>query len=342
MNKKKAVLRADGNLKIGLGHIYRCIAIAEMIQLDFDCEFLLGYQSQFENVIPKQFTVKHIPHNYAIDRENQWIQANYDTNSLLIILDGYHFNSAYQKSIKKTNAKLVYIDDLLNEHMCADIVINHSPNVTINLYKKEKYTKIYTGLEYVLLRKRFLEEASEKKEKKNKISSALITLGGSDEYNITLKILISLLNINQINSINIVIGVSYPHTDKLKQEVARSSKNIKVFSNLSELEMIELMRNCDIAFAPSSTTSLELISVNSVIFGGYSAYNQEYLYNYLKAQQLIFDLGDLQKITSNEISDVVIKHINNEQDIAVMIASQRQVIDGKSGERILKIIKELI
>ena len=342
MIKKKVVLRADGSLKIGLGHIYRCIAIAEMLQNEFDCEFLLGYQSQFENVIPKQFTVKHIPKAYSLDMEHRWIQSNYDTNSLLIILDGYHFNSAYQKSIKDTNAKLIYIDDLQNEHMYADAVINHSPNININLYKKETYTKIYTGLEYVLLRKHFLEEVAQQKVTKSNISSALITLGGSDEHNITLKILDSLTLIEKIDAINIVIGASYPHKNSLLSEINNSSKHIQLFSNLSELEMIELMKKSDIAFAPCSTTCLELMSLNSIVFAGYSASNQKYLYNYFKSQQLIFDLSDLLKITSKEINDIILQHIDNIAEINKMLTLQKQIIDGKSGERIINIIKELI
>lgn len=342
MIKKKVVLRADGNLKIGLGHIYRCIAIAEMLQDDFDCEFLLGYQSQFDNVIPKQFMVKHIPQDYSLDLEHQWIQSNYDTSALIIILDGYHFSSSYQKSIKDIHAKLVYIDDLQNEYMFADAVINHSPNVNIDLYKKETYTQFYTGLDYVLLRKRFLEEAIRQKSSKSNIANALITLGGSDEHNITLKIVQALTDIKQITTINIVIGASYPHKNSLEFAITQSSTNIKLFSNLSELEMLELMKKSDIAFAPCSTTCLELIAINAIIFGGYSAFNQKHLYSYFISQQLIFDLNDLQKITSNEINDIILLHIDNSLEINKMLTLQKQIIDGKSAGRITNIVKELI
>ena len=32
-------VRADGSAEIGLGHLVRCIALAEMLQDDFDIEF---------------------------------------------------------------------------------------------------------------------------------------------------------------------------------------------------------------------------------------------------------------------------------------------------------------
>lgn len=342
MDKKKVVFRADGNLKIGLGHIYRCIAIAEMLQENFQCEFLLGHQSQFKNVIPEQFPIKYIPKEYSTDDEYKWISSNYNTNSIIIILDGYQFKSSYQKNIKSLQAKLIYIDDLQEEYMYADVIINHSPNVNVNLYKKEKYTKLYTGLEHVLLRHRFLKESKLEKKPKYNISSALITLGGSDEHNITAKILNSLIAIKKISTINIVIGASYPYKDTLSSETNQSTKQIQLFSNLSELEMLELMNTSDIAFAPCSTTCLELIAINSTIFAGYSASNQKHLYNYFKSQQLIFDLSDLQKITSLEIKDIVLKHIDNTAEINKMLTLQKQVIDGKSDERINNIVKEMM
>jgi UDP-2,4-diacetamido-2,4,6-trideoxy-beta-L-altropyranose hydrolase len=342
MSKKKIILRADGNVKMGLGHIYRCIAIAEMIKEDFSCEFLLGHQSQFENVIPKYFSVKYIPEMYSIENEYKWISENYNTNSLVMILDGYQFNSSYQKNIKELQIKLIYIDDLQEGYMYADAIINHSPGVNSNLYIKGAVTKIYTGLEYVLLRHHFLNESKEEKKVKVKISSALITLGGSDEHNITLKILNSLTQIDKISTINIVVGAAYPHKTNLLLEINRSNKKIYLFSNLSELEMIELMKKSDIAFAPCSTICLELIAVNSVVFAGYSASNQKHLYNYLKSQQLIFDLNDLKSATSHKIKDIVLKHIDNISEINKMLALQKQIIDGKSGDRVTEIVKDLI
>ena len=106
--------------------------------------------------------------------------------------------------------------------------------------------------------------------------------------------------------------------------------------------MIELMKKSDIVFAPCSTTCLELIAVNSLIFAGYSASNQKHLYNYLKSQQLIFDLGDLNTITSKEVNEIIIQHIDNRTEINKMLFLQNQIIDGKSGGRVKKIVKDLI
>ncbi len=342
MIKKKVVLRADGNTQIGLGHIYRCIAIADMLQDDFNCEFLIGSQSLINNIIPERFTIKCIPKEIQLENEHNWLKENFDPKSTIIIIDGYQFKSQYQKGVKHLGFNLVYIDDLCAEHMFADIVINHSPQFTPIQFKAENYTKFCLGLEFVLLRRIFLDEAKNHNTSTTSINSALITLGGSDENNITAKILESLFNIRNIETINIVIGAAYPHKQALESKIINQSKKINIFYNLTGIEILTLMKESDIVFAPCSTTCLELISINKPIFIGYSAENQKHLYNYLCSQNLIFDLGNLQKINTIEIERIVSDKIGNINEINKMLTLQQQVIDGLSGKRINNLIKQLI
>ena len=39
--RRKIIFRADGNSEIGLGHIMRCLALAEMLEGDFDMSFAI-------------------------------------------------------------------------------------------------------------------------------------------------------------------------------------------------------------------------------------------------------------------------------------------------------------
>ncbi|MDB5222992.1 MAG: Spore coat polysaccharide biosynthesis protein predicted glycosyltransferase, partial [Chitinophagaceae bacterium] len=43
--KSHILFRADGNSKIGLGHVYRCLAIAERLSEHFNCYFAIRQQS---------------------------------------------------------------------------------------------------------------------------------------------------------------------------------------------------------------------------------------------------------------------------------------------------------
>lgn len=341
MIKKKVLLRVDGNSQIGLGHIYRCIAIAEMLKEDFECEFLLSSQSISNKIIPKEFSIKIIPPNYSFEFEDKWIAENYNKHSVLIILDGYQFNSDYQKKIKASGIKSIYIDDLAKEYIYANAVINHSPSAKEKDYQKENDTKLFLGTDYAMLRQGFLQKAKLPYSTYQPIHSVLISMGGSDENNITLKIVEALLPIKQIQKINIVLGAAYQYKNTLQQLLVTSKKNSQLFSNLPEKEIIELMQLSDAAIAPCSTTCLELFAINKPVFAGFSASNQINLYTYFSENNLIVDLKNLQTITIKEIQDIVESNIEHRNEINKMLILQRQLINGYSTTKIKEIVSNL-
>jgi UDP-2,4-diacetamido-2,4,6-trideoxy-beta-L-altropyranose hydrolase len=341
MFKKKVVLRADGSSEIGLGHIYRCIALAEMLENTFNCEFLMSARNQCENIIPNKFSKRIIPLGTDISAEAEWIRKNYNTRELVIIIDGYQFDSLYQQQLKAENIKIVYIDDLHAQHMYADVVINHTPGINSTLYSKENYTQLLLGLDYALLRKSFLNQAVSETVKSNSLKSALIALGGGDEHNITLKALNALLEVQSIEEINIVVGAAYKHQTSIEEKIIKSKKKITLFSNLGEENMVHLMQKSDLAVCTCSTTCLELIAINKPVFSGFTADNQKHLYEYLKTHQIFFDLKDLLSATVSEIVAVIQRGISSTEVINEMLAKQKQLIDGKSGDRIANAIKNL-
>ena len=154
--QKEILFRADGNSEIGLGHLYRLFSLIEMLKADFKFTFLSSETSTV-NIIPNSYQLKIIPSQITIKEEPEWISNEFDKNNTLLIADGYQFNSSYQRKIKEQGFKFVYIDDLASEHMFADLIINHSPNITSQVYSAESYTKFALGTKYALLRPAFLD-----------------------------------------------------------------------------------------------------------------------------------------------------------------------------------------
>ena len=134
--QKEILFRADGNSEIGLGHLYRLFSLIEMLKADFKFTFLSSETSTV-NIIPNSYQLKIIPSQITIKEEPEWISNEFDKNNTLLIADGYQFNSSYQRKIKEQGFKFVYIDDLASEHMFADLIINHSPNITSQIYSAE-------------------------------------------------------------------------------------------------------------------------------------------------------------------------------------------------------------
>ncbi len=330
---KNILIRVDGNSTIGLGHIYRGIAIAKMIDGEFDVIFVTREDSFYELIKSEGYRVIFMPEDVVINGEGEWLSDEFGTECTLI-LDGYKFTSEYQKVLKEKGFKLVYIDDLVEGRYFADLIINHALNVTPDDYRALRDTRYALGSDFTILRPQFLMKAQDKSTKKSEaLENIFICFGGADRYNLANKFCSALINVRTIKKINLVLGSA--NSNEIDIEDAR----IVVHKNLSETDMLKVMTNCDVAFVSASSVLLEVLSARLTVFCGYYSHDQKTYYNNVLETGMFYPLGDLLKIDASEIIKGI-KSITDEE-IESMKAIQMCKIDGLSGARILNEIKKL-
>jgi UDP-2,4-diacetamido-2,4,6-trideoxy-beta-L-altropyranose hydrolase len=340
--KPNIIIRADGGTSIGMGHIVRCIALADMLKNDFNIVFAI--QKPVESVIKTIHTITqmiiHLPQtdDYTADATNFTTYLN--TNDI-VILDGYNFKTEYQKSIKDKGCKLVCIDDLHAWHQYADIVINHAEGIQASVYSTEDYTQLYLGLNYVLLRSPFLHGDNPNK-KLNSIKKVFISMGASDIANNSGKFTEALISLPGIEEIHLMLGSINPNLNVI-QNLIDTNKQVKIIPHfdISDEELRELLRQCDIAICPASSISLECCATGIGLISGYTAENQMDNLNSLDKRKTLVNFGDLLQLSITEIQtkiSILIKHPEIFND---MIIRQKQMIDGKSPYRLLGVFKNL-
>lgn len=326
MNKPKIIFRADGNSNIGLGHVSRCCALADMLKDDFEIFFYTRKTStQIIDDIKKYCTDVFILNDDTTYNEEALLFAGQLKDDEIVVLDGYNFDTAYQKAIKAKGCRLVCIDDIYAYHFVADVVINHAPGVDVKKYSTEPYTQLYLGAEYVLLKKEFLKEAL--KTDKNfdaEQSPVLICLGGADPKNFTLQTLEEVLKIFPQKKINVVVGVAYIHLTEL-QNLAEINDQIKLHQNIAAEEVLLLMRESHIAITSASTTALEYCCVKGILFLKCIADNQKNIYHALIEKNCAYPFEEFKE-------NFPLKNLEANQEI---------LIDGKSSNRLLKIFSAL-
>ena len=67
------LFRVDGNSDIGLGHIYRTLALAEILKDRFDIEFVTKSNSTISPINDSRFNYIFIPEEISFDKEPYWI-----------------------------------------------------------------------------------------------------------------------------------------------------------------------------------------------------------------------------------------------------------------------------
>jgi UDP-2,4-diacetamido-2,4,6-trideoxy-beta-L-altropyranose hydrolase len=242
--------RADGSSQIGLGHIHRSLALASMVADTFVCTFVTRHP------LPALKTmITDVCHDCidlgTIDpaQEAAHIARNILTARDIIVLDGYHFDLAYQQAIIQAGCKIVCLDDIHRYHFLAHAIINHAGGIDASLYSAESYTRFYLGPRYTLLKKPFLEAARRRHE--TPAGNALfICLGGADPGNQTRFVLERCLPHN-FDEYIVVVGAAYQHSESLHAFAAQHGA-IKVLSNLAADEMVAYMQRCRTAVCSPS------------------------------------------------------------------------------------------
>ena len=330
VHKKKIYLRADGNSEIGLGHVIRSLALAEMLKEDFDCVLATRFLADYINMEARKVCSDIIKLPESEDHFNSFLF--FLSGDEIVVLDNYFFNTDYQKAIKNKGCKLVCIDDIHDMHFVADIVINHAPHVLISDYSVESYTKCLLGTKYALLRFPFLHMTKQIK-KYSGARNVFVCFGGSDSNNITQRVVERLLSFAFIEMIYIVTGSAYLYLTKLQKFIEQYSNRIISYSSITPKKMTDILSKSDFAVVPCSSILFECMSAKLPVITGYYTENQKHISDYFIDKNIGCVVGDFNMNLFNE-KDVLDLSQNNVDVI-------EDQIDGDSGNRLKNEFKNL-
>ena len=218
---KRLIIRADASTQTGSGHVMRCLALAQAWN-DQGGETILVLAEQIlaleSKLIAEGITLVYLETTIGSDEDAQQTAsiANKYAASWVVV-DGYQFGAKYQKELKGFGLKILFLDDNGHaEHYFSDLVLNQNISADINIYSsREPYTQLLLGTEYTLLRRDFLKWREWKRLVIPNAYKILVTLGGSDPENVTLKVIQS-LSLIQNNNLDIVKKTTYALNNKLK------------------------------------------------------------------------------------------------------------------------------
>jgi UDP-2,4-diacetamido-2,4,6-trideoxy-beta-L-altropyranose hydrolase len=315
---RNVYLRADGNSEIGLGHLIRCIALAQMIKNDFNIHFVSrdAPSAIIQDISENGFRFT------KIEQETDFLNLLNERD--IIIIDHYGLDSNYQEKIKLVGCKLVCIDDLHDKPFLADLIINHAPGVKTSDYIAKSYTQFALGPKFSLIRPEFIKIALEKP--KHKINNKLmVCFGGSDFNNLTCKAIEALYKNLYFDQIFIITGLSFSYKNQLIKLIELDDR-IVWHENQNANEMLHYMQECQYVLAPASSIAYEILAAGCTWLGGYYVENQKKIYEGFKQMNCFVDLGDL-----NKSLQYILSNYNGSQSY---ILNEYNPIDGLSDLRI--------
>ena len=326
-SKGRILFRADGSTEMGLGHMVRTGALASMLNHDWDCELYTRCTVPSILAEAKAIFSKLVQLPGSADPISEAAAIGSQTNKNdIIVLDGYEFGKEYQQAITINHASLVSVDDIQANYFLADIIINSAGGITPLDYEATAGTQFYLGPRYTMLREAFLKRARSSTVV-NANKDILVCLGGADPNNVTLDVVKYIHKLDRFDTLRIVTGGAYQHLESLQAYVSVNELNAIIYHQVDAEELAALMASCSYAVCSPSTVSYEYMTIGGTLFLKQIADNQKHMISFLVKEGYAFLLDDVASMTEPRQLESLEK--------------QKQVFDGKAGERLKAIFEKL-
>ncbi len=341
---KNLIIRADANSQIGVGHVMRCLALAQAWRDN-------GGQVAFvmcdgRSVFASRLAQEHFD-LYEIDVEPgsqkdavETVRLALQNNAQWIVLDGYNFKSDFQLVVKNAGLKLLCMDDYGHaDHYYADIVLNQNLYAEDSKYSsRESNTIILLGTRYALLRKEFIDNKKPKEKTTSESCNILVTMGGGDPGNASLKVIQALQNVKIPNlKVKIIAGPSNPYIDQLRQAVQMAGGDFQLLHAVDNMAV--QIAWSDIAITAGGSTCWELccMSVPAIVL--VISDDQVPTAAALHEKGCMINLGWATELSNHVIAQTVIDLINNKQRQKDLALKASTFVDGSGAQRVVGLMQ---
>ncbi|WP_053406803.1 hypothetical protein [Persicobacter sp. CCB-QB2] len=311
----------EGNSAIGLGHVFRCINLVERLLSEGHnvCVYI-------PNIPKVEFILREkgiTTYNFFIDtftQVNSGIVADLNrhlckSNTDVVVLDLLEESFVKFEGLRQNNTVIIVsiTSFLINnekryEHISFFPDFEEDKVVEVNHHYGAM--KLFSGKSFFMFRGEF-EKRFPSKRINVEAPQVLITMGGADPYNLSLKVLKSLELSELPIEIIVIIGAVSVFRNEILRFSANSKNKITVLDQVKNIE--DYMHHADIAFINGGVTRYELCVVGTP-FIAISIHEKQY--SITKKLTDVIGLGNLGVYDKLDESDIfgyyesVLKDVN--------------------------------
>lgn len=343
----KVVFRVDASSSIGLGHLMRCLTLAEeLIKNGNEVLFIMRNATSevYEIIKSKGVNCKsYYSQELKIDWETDSIHTiNFlEENNFLtdwIIIDHYDLDDNWEQRLRPFTKKIMVIDDLANRKHDCDVLLDQ--NYYLNMEERysglvPEHCKLLLGPSYAILRTEFIS-AKEKKRKRERVNTILVSFGGSDPKYQTLRILKILhsLNLSEIK-IEVVVG----NANEQREEICAFCKEKpNMFVHLQPRNLASLILNADFGIGSGGVSLWErcFLGLPSIVI--VVAENQIETVEAVASKKGIINLGWYEQLEDEQIKHSIEMFISHSGNLQMVEKNALQIIGDNSHFNIVNVL----
>jgi UDP-2,4-diacetamido-2,4,6-trideoxy-beta-L-altropyranose hydrolase len=365
----KIAFRTDASLKIGSGHVMRCLTLADALKAHgADCHFISrAHPGHLLEVIEQR---GHKVHRLAAPLSHvekakapahaAWLGSTWqtdaaDTAAMLadlqpdwLVVDHYALDQRWEEVLAPHCRKILVIDDLADRSHRCDLLLDQNLGRQPLDYAGlvPTHCQVLTGPHFALLRPEFAAlrpYSLQRRQAQPALRQLLISMGGVDQPNATGQVLQALKTcaLPADCRITVVMGLTTPWLQNV-QELARQMPWLtEVVVNVSD--MAQRMADSDLAIGAAGSTSWERCCLGLPTLMVVLAENQRYIAAALDwaGAALALEFTNDERFAA-KLKDFVLNLFGSQTSFGGLCLAAARVTDGKGTDLVVdQLIDEL-
>lgn len=336
------VIRADASAQLGIGHVMRCLTLAEGLKQEGAKVAFLSREmpAALEQLVSRHFLMHGLKVPTGIERstasEKDAVETieylNYQSKPDWMVIDNYSIGLDWEQRVRPHVGRIMVIDDLANRAHDCDVLLDQNlcPNFETRYDALVPgHARKLLGPRYALLRTEFYEARSHLRVRDGQIRSILISFGGTDPSNETAKALQAMLLLEPSNiEVNVVLGGSNARAEAVSNLCSQLAYS-RVYRDVSN--MAELMVKADLAIGAPGTTTWERCLLGLPAIAIVLAPNQQLVGEGVSSAGAVVNLGWHTEVTAAKIAEAVAQLRDHPQTVQKMSLAALRIMQDNDG-----------
>jgi UDP-2,4-diacetamido-2,4,6-trideoxy-beta-L-altropyranose hydrolase len=329
---RKILFRVDGTSSTGLGHLMRCKQLSRLFAAS-------GVEAVFVGRIDSQLTSRLVSDNKNLLR----LDASLSELEIADKLKTELSLSDYSALVIDLAPQL--IDDEMNAYSSLGLPIavldDHGAgaekadlSISAIAYPGE-IAADYHGADYIVLSPEII--AQEPSVFSPTVDRILIAMGGSDPFNISVKVLQDLISLDK--EFELIVGPANQNLESLQSVARESSSRINIHSQVSDSQLPQIYRQCQLAIISFgiSAYAMAYLQIPSIVVAHHqpgavaaAAFEQAY--------QTCHFLGRHDQVQKGDYLAIASELIRNDSYRERLSLAGLKAVDGKGLQRVADLI----
>ena len=338
-------IRADGSQGIGMGHIMRCIGLAqEFCARAYQVVFISAVRSAQIEALVTSFDMDYVASDLEIGSTDDLaftLATCRDREACFLVIDGYRFGADWLSDLQREGpSAMLWTDYCQAQRLPVDLILDQTPADNFELYKSASPadTLILNGLEYAVLRDEFLLHPGIRRLRES-VGRVLVTFGGADPVGATVKVTEMLLQTACDFHFDIVVGPANARVDEVRALV-QSKPNFRL--HVATKEMARLVSEADLAISAAGTSLWEFAYSGLPTIATVIADNQIPLAESLERLDCSINLGGIEAVDAEALEAELAGLVADSDRLLTFSQRMMRLVDGKGRARVVDSVEAML